>query len=1110
MNPLPLGISSMACVVVGDLIYIFGGLTSGHRSGLGWGSGRALVAGKKYVQINVLQVPDEIEALGRESSGISISLTDDSGDPIEDDVKVIVTGRLRIPEIDDLLVEFLAERAADRILGGDGSGNAPDLPGDGSSDISDYAVERAQNKVTDPNSDQFQFNSARKLSEEVLIFPVIYTQRETTVSDGVATVSLLPRSEDPLDDLRKLSSWINDLLNNTPQDPDERYQGDLTREELAALGDVLATIDIEPTVIQSGKLRELYKVETIVTIVDEKYFGQTVSDLDVEQYNAIQDKIAELLTGQAQGTTEEEDDYDGSGQDNTSSALIPSRTQVRRQESTVYGIYYNVVDWIPQVKNRLVSNDATLADAIDEIDIMRFEIPFGASQSYDALYAMGRLMADETFTDLGKMIYVFSDGATNLPLVTRTTAIEEINSVNGDRQTPVLYMVVSTSYPLTLAAQFERAQLGDVETIIKETGGQSFVLSSSDYVLDMANHALGSTVGGLGYGYYKDRITLSELTAITSAIVDFTLPSNTNAYVRFRFSEDGYNFSDWTAKYYGSRTVQFANRLARVIDYEVVLLTGFVEDSNDPYYAATGSPQLNSITWVTSGERDDYIFLRPVEVLTNAQQVAAAFEGDIPETSIIEIGVATSHSHDWRDFQSPARPALREYGRTVLLNRTDSDDYTVRLESLSTSDGWTYRAEYGSWNPTSQVLVFEVDSSGDETAVTTSFKANAREGTIKFAERQPLTKNFRVQITDDDLMRVGVRLRNRFHDETITMKGLGFVYSTNDVQPPELSQVAPRATGVHVTPQNPNAGDTFMAVYTYVDLNNNPEVGSLIYWYKNGIRLKELDNKSSWDSSDLLPTNTILVGDSINYVLRPSDGREYGSPTTSPAVTIVAREPSVDDIRIVPYYNDELNKRYDTSSTFVAEYDFQNEDVGINSIEYRTSIEWYVNGSLFLTQIYSPSELTEDQDEVDFRSLSPDEGAHVIGNQIFYKVTPRTRLIEGNQMQSQTITVVNTIPVISNVTIAPDPATPGSTLQLSYTISDRDVEEGTQDNLTEIKWYESLNGRDFTERTQLQGQTEVPASYLVEGRYWRAELTPYDGLDVGVAVRSSTTVIHSL
>lgn len=1142
------GRSLFGSVAILDDIYLSGGLTSGHAEG--------------YVEIDLVQGPSFIEARGSQSSGVLIFLRDDAGELVSGDIRCIVRGRLRVESIDRVLSQFLADRAADRALGGDGRGNAPDTPQPGD-EIDVGQLIEAQNQIIDPNSDQFQFNAAKKLDEEVFLFPVLYSEQEIIISGGVGGVTLLPRSEDPLSDLEKLSQFITETLSSTPPDPNEKFEGDLTREELIALGDALKTVQLPPTILDSNTNRNLYEIETIVTIVDDTLFGQTVSDFDLNIQELIDQKIVEILTPPEEP---EEEDIEGtggtggttfggipvsesgcflvqhvatpeipgadqppppaqsapnnpggtggfnqSGQCLFCTALLPLNPQIKLQLPTSIATFFNFLDWVPQIKERLTGGHS-LTDTLVELDIVDHEVPFGASQLYTAIQRGSITSTGESFESLKKVFYITSDNSENYSLITRTDAIDEVNAIDGDRNTPVVYTVFSTSFPVSLAAELERNEFGDIEKITQATGGQSSTLISSGFMDQILNLTIGGATGGLGWGKYTKLLDFGELSAITDITSNFNLPLNTQGFFRFRHSVDGFNFTDFTERFKGSQSIDFVDFFAQLLEFEIILTTGFTVSISEEYDAtATGIPKLISLTWGTSAEKEDFLFLNKEDVLTNAAQVAMSFEGTVPNASFVEIGVASSNSHNWRDFQSAARPAISEFGKIILLERTDRPNSIVPIEPLTTRDGLLFTTTYGPWDSTSTASLFKIDNTGQNLPIFQGFRFHPHQGQIYFDQRQPLNTVFKLAIVNDDCMRVGLRLRNRLHTDSISIEGLGYIYSTNDIKPSELSQVAPRAINVFVTPTNPTTQSTFIATYTYVDLNGDPESGTVISWFRNGTQLVEIQNRITWTTSDLNANNKLEPNDKVWFSVTPSDGRDFGSTVFAPSVSIIAQPPAAEELTVLAIRNDLVNARFDTGSTFKVEYNFQIEDAGSQAIENGTIIRWFVNNAEF--QVGEFAALTPpENDAADPRILLPVSESHQIGNSVFVSVTPKTTLVTGTTQISNIFEIVNSIAIISEVKITPELPTSSSQLVLNYKIDDPDLLDAanTQEDQSEIRWFFSIDGGlTFTQVTQLFGQTSVAFEFLTAGNQWKTQVTPFDGLDFGAPVESNIVTISS-
>jgi hypothetical protein len=1143
--PLKRGKSMFGAVAIDDSIYISGGFTSGHREG--------------FVRVSVQAQPDLVLATGVESSGIVVALYNDSGEIINDDVVVSIRGQVRIKEITTRLIDFLSKRGADRALGGDGTGTATIPAGD---EIDYQRLIDAQNTVVDPNSDEFQFNAVKNLENQLYLLPVIFTEQNILVSGGSGGATVFPRSEDPLSGFNKMGDFITQILQNIPENSDETFEGGLTRDEMAALGDVLNTIDTPTTTIDAGSLRDLYDIEIIATVVDDYYFGQTISGFDLELQTSISYRIVDLLTpdttsdGGVSGIegsgippveaiqnstcfvlqhlaqpdvpssstpTPSEDSpnntggYGQSGQSLWSSSLIPLNTQRLSQLYSPSIKYYNVFDWIPQIRKYLYGNNSSISDVLSEINQIKYDIPFGASNLYSALSYSSEIMSNEDII-APKSIYVCSDNEENTSSVTRDQSIESINSIDGNRNTPVVYVLFSTARPQSLSSKFNQVEVGDIEKIVKNTGGQAVVLISSLFLDQILNLTIGAAVGGLGYGIYTRTIDFGEITAFTSMMPTYSLPLNTNGYIRFRYSEDGHNFTDWTEKFIGNDISDFVQFFAQIIEIEITLMTGFSLDTSEEYDTTpTGIPQLVNIVWDISSEKEDYIYLNEESTISNIQQIAVAMEGHVPDNALIDIGVATSVSTNWSDFESKARPSVREYGKIVLLNRINDAASIVSAEKLTTKDQKLYSSEYGSWDPNARITVYE-KVSGGYTEILSGFKLFPRQGQIYFDTRQNPDKYFYVQIINDNTARVGVKIRNRLHNDSVTVSGVGYIYNTNNVRPAALAQVAPQANNLSIQPAEPSAVDDIFAVYSYIDLNGNVETGSIITWYKNSRVLLEIQNKSSWNNVDLLPSNKLEPNDKIYFTVSPSDGIDFGQVFYSPSVLIVPQRPSVDDVRIVPIRNQSTNDRYDTGSIFELTYIFRTEDIGAQSTEDGTRIEWFVNGVSWKVGTFSASNPPDEFDDsnnalpVPYKII-PGEvnngvSAHIIGNQIYVEVTPKNASSTGNVVRSSTITVENAVPIVVSAEISPSNPTSQSTLVVDYTIDDPDMSVGVQTDQSDIKWFKSLDGIDFSEAIAVANKTSVLSDMIRTGEKWYCEIYPFDGLDTGTTKRSATVTIR--
>ena len=101
-----------------------------------------------------------------------------------------------------------------------------------------------------------------------------------------------------------------------------------------------------------------------------------------------------------------------------------------------------------------------------------------------------------------------------------------------------------------------------------------------------------------------------------------------------------------------------------------------------------------------------------------------------------------------------------------------------------------------------------------------------------------------------------------------------------------IQNTAPIATNLMLLPATPTNSDDLEVSYAYYDEDNHPEEGTEIRWYRNG------NEVIVWSELTTIPASETQVGDSIYYIIRPSDGIELGSYTSllddQGAVTVVA------------------------------------------------------------------------------------------------------------------------------------------------------------------------------------------------------------------------------
>jgi hypothetical protein len=274
-----------------------------------------------------------------------------------------------------------------------------------------------------------------------------------------------------------------------------------------------------------------------------------------------------------------------------------------------------------------------------------------------------------------------------------------------------------------------------------------------------------------------------------------------------------------------------------------------------------------------------------------------------------------------------------------------------------------------------------------------------------------------------------------------------------------IKNAAPFITDLTISPSNPRTGDDLVVSYTYIDIDADPEVGSQIFWYKDGI-LQEIQIDSS-----TITANYTEYNQKWYCKVRSSDGYDYGElVSVSSNVTIMNTIPSAFNLNIIP-------NNPKTSNDLEAIYTYTDPD---GHIENASIIKWYKNG---LEQANY-----ENQTIVQASATSK-------GENWYFTIQPNDGITFGSLYQSSPRTIENTMPLASALLITPEFPLTADDLRCSYNFidDDSDVEVGTK-----IIWYK--NG-DLQEA--FNDSITVISFYTSKGEEWHFKICPSDGANYG-------------
>jgi hypothetical protein len=227
---------------------------------------------------------------------------------------------------------------------------------------------------------------------------------------------------------------------------------------------------------------------------------------------------------------------------------------------------------------------------------------------------------------------------------------------------------------------------------------------------------------------------------------------------------------------------------------------------------------------------------------------------------------------------------------------------------------------------------------------------------------------------------------------------------------------------------------------------------STIEWTVNG---------SSAGSSTTLSSG-FSGGDDVVCTVTPYDGEDIGTPL-SDSLTIDNSAPSIASVSINPdpaYVDDSLNCSVNGFSDADGDAD-------------QTRFEWVING----TTVGSGDTLA---------------GAFAKGDTVKCKATPSDGMDDGTTLNT-TITISNSAPTVSSVSISPDPAGAADTLDCSYAYADTDSDA----DASTIEWF--VNGI-------IAGTDSILTGVFLGGDTVECAVTANDGSENGNTITAAITI----
>ena len=269
----------------------------------------------------------------------------------------------------------------------------------------------------------------------------------------------------------------------------------------------------------------------------------------------------------------------------------------------------------------------------------------------------------------------------------------------------------------------------------------------------------------------------------------------------------------------------------------------------------------------------------------------------------------------------------------------------------------------------------------------------------------------------------------------------------------------PTASNVHYVPSDPTKATGLGVSYTYDDADGDSEQGTTIRWYRDGLRVSQIDDQTD------VPNTWIARGQSWRVEVTPSDGNEDGDTVSLNPVTIGNTVPIARNLVVSP------NSPLDTDDLTM---DWEYYDLDGNPQDtQQTTIHWFLDGSR-VTELDGESSVSsimirsDDEWEV---AITPHDGTD------FGDTITSGKIIIGSS---------NNQPTVNGYVNPPGNAVTSDALQLFYSSFDSDGDI-IQD--VEIRWY-----RDGVRVAAFNDAQTVDPSFTSKGETWYSQVRVFDGL----------------
>jgi cyclophilin family peptidyl-prolyl cis-trans isomerase/uncharacterized lipoprotein YehR (DUF1307 family) len=306
---------------------------------------------------------------------------------------------------------------------------------------------------------------------------------------------------------------------------------------------------------------------------------------------------------------------------------------------------------------------------------------------------------------------------------------------------------------------------------------------------------------------------------------------------------------------------------------------------------------------------------------------------------------------------------------------------------------------------------------------------------------------------------------------------------TMDSKSVTVANTPPTVTAVTLSPNPPSTNNILVATVAGGSDTDGDALTFTYVWKVDGVTKQTTTNSSSaTDSFDLTVAGNGDHGQVVSVEVTVGDGVDLGN-TVSASATVSNTAPAVNSVILTP--NPPHTNDIVTATT--APSDADGDTVSLTYV-------WKVDGVIKKT-----TTTTATADTLDLSVAGNGDVNQVIS----VEVTPNDGTIDG-ALDTSSVTVANSAPVVDTLTLAPNP--PGTDDTLTATVAATDA-DGNTVNLTYVWKVDGAVVKTTSATTALTDTLDLSvAGNGNSGQVVSVEVTPDDGTTVGSLVSASVTV----